>query len=98
MNTQAMKAGSTITSRDSQEVRHWEAARQARDALLVEMGRRERGLWGLREAMHYESERYYRAVRQLIAAGVFDGRNTPAFSWKSHARVASSASASTAWR
>ncbi|MBM4045951.1 MAG: LamG domain-containing protein, partial [Planctomycetes bacterium] len=49
------------------------AGARARDLLLADMAKRERGLWGFDKDGHYQWEGHYRALRGLLAAGVFSG-------------------------
>ena len=46
------------------------AGQEARDLLLAEMAKRERGLWGFDKAGHYNWERFYRPLGQLLVSGL----------------------------
>jgi len=46
------------------------AGREAKRLLLTQVDRRDKGLWGFDKAGHYQWERNYRPLRQLLASGL----------------------------
>ena len=46
------------------------AGQRARELLLADIAGRREGLWGFNESGHYDWERHYRSLRQLLASGV----------------------------